>query len=66
MMLRVAAAVAALSISAWAVMPRQPSMAAMARKALAQIDGDIAVPHLRTRVTVTRDEWGIPHISAAS
>jgi penicillin G amidase len=47
-------------------MPRQPSMTALARKALAQIDGEIAVPQLRGTVTITRDEWGVPHISAAS
>ena len=65
-MVRLAAAIAAVTIGAWAVMPRQPSMAARARNALAQIDGEIAVPQVRGRVTVTRDEWGVPHIAAAS
>ena len=65
-MVRLAAALAAVAIGAWAVMPRQPAEASLARKALAQIDGEIAVPQIRGRVTVTRDQWGVPHISATS
>jgi penicillin amidase len=42
------------------------SLATLATKSLAQIDGTIAVPGLREPVTVVRDTWGVPHISARS
>jgi penicillin G amidase len=43
-----------------------PDLSALARGALAQIDGEIAVAGLRAPVRVTRDTWGVPHISAQS
>lgn len=36
----------------------------MARRSLAQIDGDLEIPGLKESVEVIRDEWGIPHIYA--
>ncbi|HUR33344.1 MAG TPA: penicillin acylase family protein [Vicinamibacterales bacterium] len=36
----------------------------VARRALAQIDGTIAVPGAAQTVEVLRDEWGVPHIYA--
>ena len=39
---------------------------ALAKAALAQIDGGLEVPGLRAPVTVVRDTWGVPHISAQS
>ena len=38
----------------------------VARSSLAQIDGAIAVSGLQSPVTVTRDQHGVPHITAAS
>ena len=64
---KVPVVLAVLALGVWAVMPRQPStLDDLARRALARIDGEIAVPHVRAPVTVRRDEWGIPHISAGS
>jgi penicillin amidase len=60
------AALAALGLSAWALLPRQSTLDALATRALARIDGEIAVPHLRSPVSVVRDEWGVPHITAAT
>jgi penicillin G amidase len=37
---------------------------ALARDALARIEGSVEVPGLRAPVEVLRDEWGIPHIYA--
>jgi penicillin amidase len=39
---------------------------ALAKGALAQIDGEIAVAGLRAPVEVVRDTWGVPHITARS
>jgi penicillin amidase len=40
------------------------ALRATAAAALAQIDGDIAVPGLQQPVEVVRDRWGVPHIYA--
>ncbi len=40
------------------------SLEALSHRALAQIDGQLAVPGLREPVQVIRDEWGVPHIYA--
>lgn len=42
--------------------PQDPR--ALARQALAQIDGQLNVPGVRQPVDVIRDEWGVPHIYA--
>ena len=56
----------ALAAGAWAMVPRQPSLADLAQTALARIDGTVEIPGLRGEVQVLRDESGVPHISAAS
>ena len=33
---------------------------------LPQLDGSVVVPGLHSQVTVERDNWGVPHIRAAS
>jgi penicillin amidase len=38
----------------------------LARRSLAQLDGKVGLPGLRSDVQVVRDRWGVPHISAAS
>ncbi|HEY4639968.1 MAG TPA: penicillin acylase family protein, partial [Thermoanaerobaculia bacterium] len=38
----------------------------LAKHALAQIDGDVTVTGLKAPVQVTRDTWGVPHITAQS
>ena len=38
----------------------------VARRALATIDGSVAVPGLAAPVDVVRDRWGVPHIYARS
>ncbi len=38
----------------------------LARRSLAQVSGEIQVPGLAGDVRVTRDKWGVPHISAGS
>jgi penicillin amidase len=43
-----------------------PAPEALARAALATIDGTIAVAGLKAPVRVARDTWGVPHIYAAS
>ena len=40
------------------------SLAELASKSLAQIDGELQVPGLTEPVEIIRDEWGIPHIYA--
>jgi penicillin amidase len=37
---------------------------AQAKKSLAQLDGEIAIPGLEQPVEVLRDRWGVPHIYA--
>ena len=45
--------------------PEEPqSLDALAQRALAVIDGELAVSGLRAPVEVIRDEWGVPHIYA--
>ena len=56
----IGAAVAALST------PQLPPLDDLARRALARIDGEMAVSGLRAGVDVVRDEWGVPHISAGN
>jgi penicillin amidase len=68
-MTRAVVAVIALGIGTWAFVPRQPSLADLARRSLARIDGEIEVPAaagLKADVRIARDTWGIPHITAAS
>lgn len=38
----------------------------LAARALARLEGEIAVPGLQGPVTVLRDRWGVPHITAGS
>jgi penicillin amidase len=45
---------------------QQSSLKDLASRALARIDGDVSVAGLRAPVTVVRDRWGVPHITAAS
>ncbi len=45
--------------------PSEPgSFDELARRSLAQLDGELDVPGLKEPVEVLRDEWGIPHIYA--
>ena len=45
--------------------PEEPqSVEALAQRALATIQGELAVPGLEAPVEVIRDEWGVPHIYA--
>ncbi len=46
--------------------PGQPAFEEQARRVLARIDGEIELPRLKHPVRIARDEWGVPHISAAS
>ena len=60
---------AACAVGALAFAPRQAALDDLARRALARVDGEIQIPQtsgLRADVRVVRDEWGIPHITAAS
>ena len=43
-----------------------PDVRALAKAALAQIDGDLKVTGLHASVQVVRDTWGVPHITAQS
>jgi penicillin G amidase len=65
-MTRIPFVVTVVAIGALALIPRQTALDDMARRALAQIDGEIDVPRLGADVRVARDEWGVPHISASS
>ena len=56
------AAVAAGCVAGGAEAP--VSLDELARRSLATIDGELAVPGLREPVEVIRDEWGVPHIYA--
>jgi penicillin G amidase len=44
----------------------KPSLTYMSRNRLPQVDGRLTLPDLRERVTLRRDQWGVPHISAAN
>jgi len=46
--------------------PKPAALDALARAALAQIDGTIAMRGLNATVHVRRDSWGVPHIYAQS
>jgi penicillin G amidase len=63
---RLAVVAVALAVGAWAMLPRQSALGALARRALSRIEGEIVVPHLRSPVRVVRDQWGVPHIAASS
>jgi penicillin amidase len=54
------------ALGAWVVLPQQAALDSLSRRALAQIDGEITAPHLLSNVHISRDEWGVPHISAGS
>ena len=43
-----------------------PTLDALARTALAQLDGSLQVRGLKAPVDVLRDRWGVPHIYAQS
>lgn len=64
-MLVLAATVAGCADPAPAPAPPQ-SLDELARRSLAEIDGELEVPGLRQPVEVVRDEWGVPHIYAAN
>lgn len=49
-----------------AVVAAQTDTRQLAKRALSQIDGEIAVPGLTAPVQVLRDRWGVPHIRAAN
>ena len=61
----IALAIAA-SIGVYVSASQAPALRTLAAEAVAQIDGEIAVPGLAAPVRVVRDKWGIPHIYAAS
>ena len=63
--LRTAIAVC-LAASGAAYAAHQTGLSELARNALATISGEIPVTGLRADVQVIRDEWGVPHIYAAS
>ncbi|MEX2663651.1 MAG: penicillin acylase family protein [Vicinamibacterales bacterium] len=43
-----------------------PRLDDLAKAALSQVDGTVVAPGLKAPVTVIRDRWGVPHISAQS
>ena len=43
---------------------REPTFEELARRSLAQIEGEIALPGLTAEVEVLRDRWGVPHVYA--
>ena len=55
---------AALAACVASAPPAPGSLDALARQALAQIDGDLTLPGLDAPVEIIRDEWGVPHIYA--
>jgi penicillin amidase len=59
------AAAAVLSVATFTAQSR-PDVNALAKTALAQIDGEINVAGLGAPVQVVRDTWGVPHITAQS
>jgi penicillin G amidase len=44
----------------------KPAFTTLSRRRLPQLEGQLALPGLQESVTVRRDRWGIPHISAAN
>jgi len=61
---KLAAAVLVLGASLTA--QGQADVRTLAHRSLAQIDGEIRVGGVRAPVTVVRDTWGVPHITAQS
>ncbi len=61
---RVALVALAVSTPGGADAGQPQSLDALAERALASIDGELAVPGLKAPVEVIRDEWGVPHIYA--
>ena len=59
-------ACAALAVAACTPERAPESPQALARAALAQIEGEIELPGLEWEVLVLRDVWGVPHIYARS
>lgn len=57
---------AALATAAKEQSQRPTSAEALAKEALAQIDGNLTVDGLKAPVEVVRDRWGVPHIYAGS
>ncbi len=55
-----------LAIAGAPALTQSPSPKELARRSLATIDGELTVAGLRQEVRVLRDEWGVPHIFAAS
>ena len=60
---RIAVAALAAALSSCTAPPPQ-SLEELADRALAEIDGETAIPGLNDDVEVIRDEWGVPHIYA--
>jgi penicillin amidase len=46
--------------------PTRDEILAKSKAALAQVDGELALPGLQQPVEVLRDKWGVPHIYAKS
>src|SRR5688500_13118040 len=57
---------AALTLSVATLTAQSTGIRDLANQRLAQIEGDIKVAGLKAPVTVVRDTWGVPHISAQS
>lgn len=49
---------------AWPAARGQERLAALAREALTQTAGELALPGLSASVEIIRDRWGVPHIYA--
>lgn len=56
--------VATTTFVATAAPPTRDGILAQSKAALAQIDGELALPGLKEPVEVLRDKWGVPHIYA--
>lgn len=57
---------AALTLTVATLTAQSTGVRDLAKQRLAQIEGDIKVAGLKAPVTVVRDTWGVPHISAQS
>src|SRR5512134_1763449 len=55
-----------LAVCAAPALTQPPSPRELAKRSLATIDGTLTAAGLRQEVRVLRDEWGVPHIYAAS
>src|SRR5215204_2174191 len=58
--------VAAALVSAATLIAQKSDVRDLAQARLAKIEGEVKVPGLRAPVSVVRDTWGVPHISAQS